>query len=98
MNTTVWQRITTILLFLAPLLFAVNVVQSYRFSAVERRIAQDRLAVESAIEANKRLIAGIASLQSPTRIRSIADEQLEMRPVAPGRIIRLSLRGEDDGS
>lgn len=96
MNSNVWRRTTVILLILVPVLFAANVVQSFRFSAVERQIERDRSAIDAAIELNKRLIAGIAGLQSPARIRTVATEQLAMRPVAPGMIIHLSVGSGDD--
>ena len=82
----------TTLIILAPLLFAANVWQSYRFSRVEgrlRAVQEEHLRI---LEENKRLIVGIAGLRSPSRIRELAEEDLGLEPAAAERIERILFR------
>jgi cell division protein FtsL len=78
-------------------LYFFNVWQSYRYTSVERETERMQARQMELFEENKRLIAGIALLESPDRIERLAQEQLglegpyEMAPL----IIRLT-RGPAD--
>ncbi|MFP4430605.1 MAG: cell division protein FtsL [Spirochaetota bacterium] len=80
----------TVLVLLPVLLFA-NVWQGYRFVQLSRDVARLETQQRRAIEENKRLIATIAVLRSPERIREVAEEYLEAEPLEPGQSIRIQI-------
>ncbi|GEM_PF-231643 len=80
---------------LIPALLFANVYQGFRFERQERGIARLQQQQHERFEENKRLITGIAMLRSPTRLRRIAIEDLELTAVGPERIITIEL---DSGS
>jgi cell division protein FtsL len=73
-------------------LLLLNVWQSYRYEMRDREVALLEEQQEEIVEANKRTIAEITSLLSPTRIRRIATEQLGMRPVPAEEIYRIEVK------
>lgn len=73
-------------------LLLTNVWQSYRYEVLEREVVLLEEEQEEIVEANKRTIAEITSLLSPTRIRKIATEELGMRPVPAEEIYRIEVR------
>ena len=106
-----WVLVFSVLSLLCGLFF-VNVWQSFRYSTVERQVAKMEAEQMDVFEENKRLIAGIALLESPERLQRIATEQLELEgPYSKAPIlIRLARReraatepaagaeeGEEDG-
>lgn len=93
MNDRLLRVVTSILLFLVPILFVTNVLQSFRFSRLRMQTDNSRVAITQTVEENKRLIAGIAGLRSPARIRTIAGEQLQMSPVSIDDVIRIDVSG-----
>ncbi len=93
MNDRLLRVVTAVLLFLVPILFVTNVLQSFRFSRLRMQTDNSRVAITQTVEENKRLIAGIAGLRSPARIRAIAGEQLQMSPVSIDDVIRIDVSG-----
>lgn len=77
------------LIVATPLLFMANVWQSYRFHGVESqlRVLQDKYL--EVLEDNKRMIVGIAGLRSPSRVRSLAEEELGLEAVPADRVDRV---------
>ncbi|MFW6337569.1 MAG: cell division protein FtsL [Alkalispirochaetaceae bacterium] len=73
-------------------LLLVNVWQSYRYEVLEGSVALLEETQEEIVEANKRTIAEITSLLSPTRIRRLATEELGMSPVPPEDIYRIEVK------
>ena len=93
MNTTIRKIILCTLVTVVPLLFIGNVRQSFRFVRLERdmeRIYTEHIQV---LEENKRLVVGISSLRSPSRIRTIAENDLDLEAVPAGRVRRIELNG-----
>lgn len=93
MNDRLLRVVTAVLIFLVPILFVTNVLQSFRFSRLRMQTDNSRVAITQTVEENKRLIAGIAGLRSPARIRAIAGEQLQMSPVSIDDVIRIDVSG-----
>lgn len=73
-------------------LLLLNVWQSYRYTILEGEVSSLESLQESIVEENKRTIADITSLLSPTRIRRIATEELGMRLVPTEEIYRIEVR------
>ena len=73
-------------------LLLLNVWQSYRYEMLDREVTLLEERQEEIVEANKRTIADITSLLSPTRIRRIATERLGMRPVPAEEIYRIEVK------
>jgi len=92
-NDRLLRVVTAVLIFLVPILFVTNVLQSFRFSRLRMQTDNSRVAITQTVEENKRLIAGIAGLRSPARIRAIAGEQLQMSPVSIDDVIRIDVSG-----
>ena len=59
-----------------PLLFCVNVWQSFRYASLKREIARLEAVQQDLLEQNKRNIAGIAVLESPGRIDELGKQKL----------------------
>lgn len=79
------------LLIVVSGLFIGNVWQSYRFTRLEREIIALRRQHLESLEENKRLIAGVAGLRSPRRIRAIAEEELGLEPLRADRVQRIEI-------
>jgi cell division protein FtsL len=73
-------------------LLLLNVWQSYRYEMLDREVALLEDTQEGIVEANKRTIADITSLLSPTRIRQMATEELGMRRVPAEEIYRIEVK------
>lgn len=73
-------------------LLLLNVWQSYRYEMLDREVALLEDTQEGIVEANKRTIADITALLSPTRIRQMATEELGMRPVPAEEIYRIEVK------
>ncbi len=78
------------------LLFAV-VLQTARYSRVEREIRDYDREQFRLIEKNKRKISGIAYLSRPERIEKIAIEELKMRKALSQEILRIEISKSDRG-
>lgn len=74
---------------LTPTLFVANVWQSYRFSRMEGHLQGVKREHLRILEANKRLIVGIAGLRSPSRIRKLAEGDLGLEAASAERIERI---------
>jgi cell division protein FtsL len=84
-----------LLLYLAvitmPLLLALVVWQSTRYTDLEREIARLETAQEEWVESNKRLIAGVAMLSSSNRIENIARNDPDLVRVRPEDILQIRI-------
>jgi cell division protein FtsL len=74
-----------------PLLLALVVWQSNRYTNLEREIAKLETAQEEWVENNKRLIAGIAMLSSSERIENIARDDPGLVRVQPEDILQIRI-------
>lgn len=82
---------------IVPLLFVANVWQSHRFVLLQQNIQSIQETHLELLEENKRLVVGIAGLRSPSRVRTIAEEDLGLTPVSADRIRRIEIDGGDRG-
>ncbi|MFP4330382.1 MAG: hypothetical protein ACOC45_02225 [Alkalispirochaetaceae bacterium] len=73
-------------------LLLLNVLQSYRFELLDGRVETLHAEQERIVEDNKRTIADITALLSPTRIRRLAVEELGMRPADAQEIYRVEVK------
>ena len=74
---------------LVPLLFFVNVWQSFRYSSLKREIARLEAVQQDLLEQNKRNIAGAAVLGSPGRIDELGKEKLGLTRPDPESFITI---------
>jgi cell division protein FtsL len=81
-----------------PIALFLNVWQSFRWETLEREVTRLEQKQRDMVEENKRLIAGIAVLRSPGRIRTLAEEELELEPGFPADTVyvRIETGREDD--
>ncbi len=93
MNVTIRKIILYTLVLIVPLLFVGNVRQSFRFVQLEREMERMHAEHIRVLEENKRLVVGISSLRSPSRIRAIAENDLGLEAVSAGRVRRIELNG-----
>lgn len=81
-----------ILIFLTvPVFLFLNVWQVYRYKNMENTIQKLEEEQQEWVEKNKRLIAGIAVLSSPERLAELAEEELDLEKLTPGKLIRILL-------
>ena len=76
-------------------LLLLNVWQSYRYEMLDREVTELEDTQEEIVEENKRTIAQITALLSPTRIRTLATEELGMRLVPAEEIYRVEVRSRE---
>jgi cell division protein FtsL len=97
------KKILFILVFTIPVLLFFNVWQVYRHDQVKDAVSALEEQQREWLERNKRMIAGIAVLRSPTRIDKLAKEELELEKIESGRLLRINFtdkrtgKGSDDG-
>ena len=80
-----------VLTLLIPLFLFAVVLQSSRYAAVERELADYNKEQARIVEENKKKISGISILSKPERIEKIAVEELKMRKALSGEILRVSI-------
>jgi cell division protein FtsL len=81
-----------------PLLMALVVWQSARYTDMERDITRLETAQEEWVESNKRLIAGIAMLSSSERIENIARNDPGLVRVRPEDVLQIRIEeGQNRG-
>ncbi len=85
------------LLIIVSVLFLGNAWQAFRFARLEMDVLSIRRQHLAVLEENKRLIVGVAGLRSPRRIRSIAQEELGLAPLAADRVKRVDFAGGAGG-
>jgi cell division protein FtsL len=90
-----------LLLYLAvitmPLLLALVVWQSTRYTDLEREITRLETLQEEWVESNKRLIAGIAMLSSSERIENIARNDPDLVRVRPEDVLQIRIEEGNHG-
>jgi len=77
--------------FTIPLFLAITAQQSSRYAMLEREIRNLEIDQEIWIESNKRLIAGIAVLASPSRIEKIARDELGLTKARPEDVLKIKI-------
>ena len=69
-----------------PVLVFLNVFQTFRYYSVEKDISSLEHEQKEWIEKNKRVVSGIAVLNSPIRIEKIAKEEFKLKRVRAEQI------------
>jgi cell division protein FtsL len=89
------KRIILLLLCTIPALVFLNVWEVFRFEELKSTVQSLEEEQEEWLEKNKRMITGIAVLNSPARIEMLAEEELELEKTGVGDIIRILLPGRN---
>lgn len=87
-----------ILALAIPALLVLNTLQARKFARLEEEVLAIEKRQYEVIEENKRLIASISKLSSPDRIEMIATDTLNMEKAKPEDIIRVEVKGKNNGN
>ena len=85
--------ILMILAFLS--LFFLNTWQGFRFQELERGVERQEQEQKNWLEKNKKVIAALAVLSSPERIRTLAEDSLGLKPLKAEDLIEVELGGAE---
>ena len=84
------------LLILASLsLFFLNTWQGNRYQKLEREVQRLELEQKNWLEQNKKVIAALAVLSSPERIKTLAEDSLGLKPLQAEDLIEIELGGAE---
>lgn len=86
--------ILMILAFLS--VFFLNTWQGFRYQGLERQIEGLEQEQKNWLEKNKKVIAALAVLSSPERIKSLAEGSLGLKPLRVEDRIEIELGGSRD--
>lgn len=82
-----------------PVLLGLNVLQAYRYTALETELSELEDRQREWMENNKRLITAISALESPERIEKMATEILGLEKAGTEDILRVEVgNGKGNGS
>jgi hypothetical protein len=81
--------ILMILVFLS--LFFINAWQGFRYQELERGISGLEQEQKNWLEKNKKVIAALAVLSSPERIRALAENSLGLKPLRAEDLTEIEL-------
>ncbi len=84
-----------VMAFSIPAFFALESVQSYRFTKLETEIENIEEKQYATIEENKKLISELGLLASSSRIEKIAIDELGMHQATSNEIIRVQMGSEE---
>jgi cell division protein FtsL len=76
-----------------PLFLGLVVWQSERYYRLKKEVESLEQTQAEWVEANKRLITGIAVLSSPQRIEHIAINDLHLRKIRPQDVLQIKIGG-----
>jgi len=82
-----------ILAFLS--LFFLNTWQGFRYQELERGVGRLEQEQKNWLEKNKKVIAALAVLSSPERIRTLAEDSLGLKPLQGQELIEIELGGAE---
>mgnify|MGYP006308150617 CR=1 FL=1 len=88
------KRLLVVFVFILPALLFLNVWQSFRYEQLHDRTLFLYNRQTEKLEENKRTIAGIALLASPSRVGSLAAEELKLAFGYPEPIIYILREAE----
>ncbi|MBN1836920.1 MAG: cell division protein FtsL [Spirochaetales bacterium] len=69
--------------------FYLNTWQGYRYERLKAQVAALEREQKDWLERNKRLIAGLAVLSSPSRVAELAETELGLRKLEPQERLKL---------
>jgi hypothetical protein len=82
-----------ILAFLS--LFFINTRQGFRYQELEREVRGLEQEQKNWVEKNKKVIAALAVLSSPERIRTLAEDTLGLKPLRAEDMIEIELESPE---
>jgi hypothetical protein len=85
-----------LLIFTFLSLFFLNTWQGFRYQELEREVVGLEREQKNWLEENKKVIAALAVLTSPSRVKSLAEDSLGLKPLEPGDRIEIELGGASD--
>lgn len=94
------RKLRLLLIATIPAFAFVNIYQTYTYQTLDQSVARLEGHEKSWLEQNKRIIAGIAVLNSPERIGQIASDKLGLKQnlLEPTLRVRVPARnGSNDG-
>ena len=78
-------------------LFFLNTWQGFRYRELERDVERLELEQKNWLENNKKVIAALAILSSPQRVKTLAVEKLGLKPLQAADVMEITLEaGEID--
>ncbi|MCK4540650.1 MAG: cell division protein FtsL [Spirochaetales bacterium] len=87
------KRIVFLLVLTIPLLFFLNIRQTFQFREIEGEVVDLERQQKEMYEENKRMVIGIEFLRSPERIDSLAQDVLELKPLESDKVLRIIVTG-----
>jgi len=85
--------ILMILVFLS--VFFINTRQGFRYQEVERGVRGLEQEQKNWLEKNKKVIAALAVLSSPERIKSLAEDSFGLKPLKAEDLIEIELESPE---
>ena len=76
-------------------LFFLNTWQGSRYQKLEREVQRLELEQKNWLEQNKKVIAALAVLSSPERIKNLAEGSLGLKPLQAEDLIEIELGGAE---
>jgi len=89
------RKIALLLLCTVPALVFLNVWEVFRFEELKSTVQSLEAEQKEWLEKNKRMITGIAVLNSPARIDKLARDELKLEKTGVGNTIRILLPGRN---
>jgi len=76
-------------------LFFLNTWQGFRYQELERGVGRLEQEQKNWLEKNKKVIAALAVLSSPERIKNLAEGTLGLKPLQGQELIEIELGGAE---
>ncbi len=76
-------------------LFFLNTWQGFRYQELERGVGRLEQEQKNWLEKNKKVIAALAVLSSPERIKNLAEGSLGLKPLQGQELIEIELGGAE---
>ena len=89
------RKVFLVIAITVPALLFLNVWQVYRYDSIKEDIVSLEEQQREWLERNKRMIAGITVFRSPERIRTLAEEELDLKKLENGQLLRIKVVKQD---
>ncbi|RKX77404.1 MAG: cell division protein FtsL [Spirochaetes bacterium] len=89
------RAIFFLLIFSVPLLLYLNTWQTFRYMQLKKEVEVQKEGQNQWIEKNKKIIAGIAVLDSPQRIDKLAKERLSLKKINTEELVIIKLAPDE---
>lgn len=81
---------------LVPLFLFLNIYQAYEYENLRKEVSRMEVEESEILEANKKLLTGIAILSSPSRILALAQKELDMKMPTSEQVIKFFLKRQGE--